>query len=541
MNIFYGNIVDPIKQRIFPGRVNIENGKITSIAEEPNKKYKNYIIPGFVDSHIHVESSMLTPGEFGRVLVGFGTIATVSDCHEIANVKGVEAVKYMMSEAKKTPLKIYFSIPSCVPATEFDSSGAVLDAEALEELMKMDELKYLGEFMDFPGVVNKTPLVQAKLDMAKKYGKLIDGHAPGICGEMAKKYAQAGITTDHECVTPEEAIEKIGYGIKVQMREGVAVKNFGDLIPIAHEHYKHCMFCSDDLHPNVLVRGHLNLLAQRAIEEKLDIFKILQMACVNPIKHYSLDVGLLQIGDPADFIEVSDLEHFNVLTTVINGNVVFEKGKEILKYQKPQLINNFVADLPANIDVPAKKGKINIIDMIKDQVLTNWVKETPKIEDGMLVSDTQRDLLKIVNLNRYKKGEKPAIGFVRGFNLKKGAIASSVAHDSHNLLAVGTNDRDILRVLELLIKNKGGIAFADSNNELILPLPVGGIMSDRPYDEVSKTYEKLEDMGRAAGSDLFSPYMSLSFLTLLVIPDLKMSDKGLFDGSNFKFVDLYAN
>ncbi len=540
MDFFCGNIVDPIKKRIFPGRIEVEDGKIVAITEEKGKDYENFLLPGFVDSHIHVESSMLTPAEFGRVLVRFGTVATVSDCHEIANVKGVEAVKYMMSEGKKTPLKIYFSIPSCVPATEFDSSGAILDAPALEELMKMKELKYLGEFMDFPGVVNKTPLVQAKLDMAKKYGKLIDGHAPEARGQMARKYAEAGITTDHECVTPQEAIEKIGYGIKVQIRQGAAVKNFDDLISIAHEYYEDCMFCSDDLHPNILVRGHINLLVQKAIMRGIDLFKVLQMACVNPVKHYGLEVGLLQVGDSADFIEMEDLQYFQTLRTVINGKVVYEQGKEILRYQPPAIINNFVAQSPANLAIPAKDGQINVIEMVKDQVLTKWTKETPKVEDGKLVSDVERDLLKMVSLNRYKKDAQPAFCFVRGFNLKKGAIASSVAHDSHNLLAVGTNDGDILRALELLVEHKGGVAFVDGENQFVLPLPVGGIMSDQPYEQVSAAYAKLENLGADAGSKLFSPYMSLSFLTLLVIPALKMSDRGLFDGVNFQFVDLYA-
>ncbi len=541
MRSFCGNIVDPIQKKIFPGKIDVDAGKIVAITEEKGKDYDNFLLPGFVDSHIHVESSMLTPGEFGRVLVRFGTVATVSDCHEIANVKGVEAVKYMLAEAKKTPLKIYFSIPSCVPATEFDSSGARLDAPALEELMKMDELKYLGEFMDFPGVVNSTPLVQAKLDMAKRYGKLIDGHAPEARGEMARKYAKAGITTDHECVTPEEAIEKIGYGMKIQLRQGAAVKNFDDLIPIAHEHYQNCMFCSDDLHPDILVRGHMNLLVQKAIRRGVCLFKVLQMVSVNPVKHYGLDVGLLQVGDSADFIEMEDLQYFEVMKTVIGGEVVYEQGKQILQYQKPELINNFVAKLPANLDVPNKGGQINVIELVKDQVLTKWITMSPKVEDGKLVSDTDRDLLKMVSLNRYQVGAKPAFCFVKGFNLQKGAIASSVAHDSHNLLAIGTNDKDILRSLELLIENKGGVAFVNGEQEYILPLPVGGIMSDRPYEEVSKSYEKLEELGRSAGTELFSPYMSLSFLTLLVIPDIKMSDKGLFDAQNFRFVSLYAD
>ncbi len=541
MSRFCGNIVDPIKKKVFPGVIEVENGRIASIIEEDGKDYDNFLLPGFVDSHIHVESSMLTPAEFGRLLVRFGTVATVSDCHEIANVAGIDGVKYMLRESQKTPLKIFFGIPSCVPATDFDSSGANLDANTLEELMKMDELKYLGEFMDFPGVINMTPKVKAKLDMAKKYGKLVDGHAPELRGDDAKKYIDAGISTDHECVTIEEALEKIEYGMKIQMRQGVAVKNFDDLIPIGHDNFENCMFCSDDVHPDVLLRGHMNLLVQKAVRRGIGIFKVLQMVSVNPVKHYGMDVGLLQVGDSADFIEMEDLQYFDVLRTVINGEVVFEKGQEILQYREPEIINNFVAKCPTNLDVPCQVGKINVIELVENQVLTKRIEVEPKVESGKVVCDVDRDLLKIVNLNRYQDNAKPAIAFVKGFGLQKGAIASSVAHDSHNILAVGTNDADILRAMEMITENKGGIVFVDGDTEFILPLPVGGIMSNLPYSEVAKSYRKLEELSRNAGSPLFSSYMSLSFLTLLVIPEIKISDKGLFDSVNFRFIDLYAN
>ncbi len=541
MSLFCGNIVDPIKKKIFPGTIEVNNGRIVSITEEEGKSYDNYLLPGFVDSHIHVESSMLTPSEFGRLLVRFGTVATVSDCHEIANVAGIEGVKYMLRESQKTPLKIFFGIPSCVPATDFDSSGAVLDADALEELMKMDELKYLGEFMDFPGVINMTPKVKAKLDMARKYGKLVDGHAPELRGADAKKYIDAGISTDHECVTIDEALEKIDYGMKVQMRQGVAVKNFDDLIPIGHDNFENCMFCSDDVHPDILLRGHMNLLVQKAVRRGIGFFKVLQMVSVNPVKHYGLDVGLMQVGDSADFIEMEDLQYFDVMRTVIAGEVVFEKGKEILQYNEPEIINNFVVECPENLDVPHRDGEINVIELVKDQVLTKRTKVLPKVEEGKLVCDLDRDLLKIVNLNRYKGKATPTIAFVKGFGLKRGAIASSVAHDSHNILAVGTNDADILRAMEMIIENKGGIVFVDGDTEFILPLPVGGIMSDLPYLQVAKSYKKLEELSCEAGSSLFSSYMSLSFLTLLVIPEIKISDRGLFDSVNFRFLDLYAD
>ena len=541
MSRFCGNIVDPIKKKVFPGVIEVENGRIVSIIEEDGKDYDNFLLPGFVDSHIHVESSMLTPAEFGRLLVRFGTVATVSDCHEIANVAGIDGVKYMLRESQKTPLKIFFGIPSCVPATDFDSSGANLDANTLEELMKMDELKYLGEFMDFPGVINMTPKVKVKLEMAKKYGKLVDGHAPELRGDDAKKYIDAGISTDHECVTIEEALEKIEYGMKIQMRQGVAVKNFDDLIPIGHDNFENCMFCSDDVHPDVLLRGHMNLLVQKAVRRGIGIFKVLQMVSVNPVKHYGLDVGLLQVGDSADFIEMEDLQYFDVLRTVINGEVVFEKGQEILQYRAPEIINNFVAKCLANLDVPYSDGEINVIELMENQVLTKRIEVEPKVESGKLVCDVDRDLLKIVNLNRYQENAKPAIAFVKGFGLQKGAIASSVAHDSHNILAVGTNDADILRAMEKIIENKGGVVFVDGDTEFILPLPVGGIMSNLPYSEVAKSYRKLEELSRNAGSPLFSSYMSLSFLTLLVIPEIKISDKGLFDSVNFRFIDLYAD
>jgi len=535
MKTFEGNIVDVLSEKIFPGKITIKNQRIFSIVQN-NKKYDNYLLPGFIDSHIHVESSLLTPGEFGRLVTSFGTVATVSDCHEIANVLGKNGVEYMLKEGAKTPLKIYFSIPSCVPATKFETNGSAIGLKEMEELMQNDALLYLGEFMDFMGVINDESFARQKLDLAKKYNKLIDGHAPGLMGKNAKKYSEAGITTDHECVSAKEAIQKIGFGMKVQIREGAAVKNFDDLIGIAHKHSQNCMLCSDDLHPNVLIRGHINLLVKRALKRGIDLMKVLKMACVNPVKHYNLKVGLLQKGDLADFIEVDNLREFNIIKTVINGKIIYQSDKKIITYQKPEIINNFSVEYQNNLSVFGENKKNNVIELIKDQVLTKKSALSAKVVKNEIVSDVKNDILKIVCLCRYKKTSKPTIAFVRGFELKKGAIASSVAHDSHNIIAVGTNDTDILRAINLIVKNKGGISAVDGQNEFILPLPVAGIMSDRPFESVIKDYQKLENIAKEFGTNLPSAYMSLSFLTLLVIPSIKISDQGLFDSNNFKFI-----
>jgi adenine deaminase len=533
-----GNIVDPIKRKIYPGTIEITDGKISNITKD-SAEYKNYIMPGFIDSHIHIESSMLIPSEFARLAVVQGTVATVSDPHEIANVLGINGVRYMIKNGKRVPFKFYFGAPSCVPATSFETAGAEITAYDIEKLFTEDKLHYLSEMMNFPGVLFKDPGVLKKLELAKKYGKPIDGHAPGLKGEDAKKYIEAGISTDHECYTIEEAYEKLKYGMKILIREGSAAKNYETLRPLISEHSDSVMFCSDDKHPDNLVESHINDVVKRSIKYGYDLFNVLQCSCVNAVKHYKLDVGLLQVNDSADFIIVDDLEKLNVLQTYINGELVAENGKTLIKSVKEEAINNFNTSKKSVSDFEVKySGKsIRVMEAFDGQLITSEIDIQPKVENGLIISDTENDVLKLVVINRYQDSE-PAISFIKNFNMEKGAIASCVGHDSHNIIAVGTNDKDLCDAVNVIIENKGGISVADNEKVDVLPLPVAGIMSNEDAYLVAGKYLKLDRLAKALGTKLSAPFMTLSFMALLVIPALKLSDKGLFDGNSFKFVDL---
>jgi len=538
--IISGNIVDVINEEIYEGRMEVKDGKITSIKREKSDN-KQFIIPGLIDAHIHIESSMLIPSEFARLAVVHGTVATVSDPHEIANVLGIEGIKFMIQNGNKVPFKFYFGAPSCVPATAFETSGATLGVKEIEQLLEMDEIKYLSEMMNFPGVLYDDKEVLAKLNVAKKYQKPIDGHAPGLFGEQAKKYVSAGISTDHECFTIEEALDKISYGMTVQIREGSAAKNFETLIPLINEYPDKIMLCSDDRHPDDLVEGHINTIIKRAIKIGYDPVKVLRVCTHNPIQHYNLEVGLLQKGDPADFAIVDNLQDFNILSTYINGEKVAHLGKSLIQSQPEKFPNHFKLD-PINetdLHVKATGEFIKVQKALEGQLITEKIIHKAKVENGLVVSDIENDVLKMVVLNRYQK-EKASIGFISNFNLKEGAIASTVAHDSHNVIAVGTNDTDISNTINLLIKTKGGISISNGSNEMLLPLPVAGIMSDKDGHQVAKQYSELNQQVKLMGSKLNAPFMTLSFMALLVIPELKLSDKGLFDGSTFKFTSLFG-
>ncbi|HAQ37229.1 MAG TPA: adenine deaminase [Saprospirales bacterium] len=539
---FSGNIVDVINGEIFPGTIRVENNKITRISKD-DAKYDQFILPGFIDAHVHIESSMLTPSEFARVAVSHGTVATVSDAHEIANVSGIEGVRYMQRNGRTTPFKFYFSAPSCVPATGFESSGATLGPDDLALLMEDPEIKYLGEMMNFPGVIFNDPEVVKKMEIALQMGKKIDGHAPGLRGDDLKKYIGSGITTDHECFTIAEALEKISSGMKIQIREGSAVRNFDELIPLAEEFWAMCMFCSDDKHPDELVSGHINELVKRAVNLGIDIFKVLRIACINPILHYGLETGMLREGDSADFIMVENLEDFTIRKTVIGGETLFDEGKILIPYVRPEKINYFNVSrkTPADFAIKSEHSKVNIIEVIDHQLITGWGISDVLLKNGYLEADTEKDLLKIAVINRYDD-LPPAIGFIKHFGLKKGAIASSVAHDSHNIIVVGTNDADMCKAVNLVVSEKGGISAVCNNAgiEEILPLPVAGLMSDREYDWVAKQYAQLDQLAKSFGSGLSAPFMTLSFMGLLVIPELKLSDKGLFDGKAFRLIGLQA-
>jgi adenine deaminase len=531
---YSGNIVDVANGEIYPGTLCVSQGKIITIVRE-NKKYTTYLIPGFIDSHVHTESSMLPPSEFARVAVIHGTVAVVADPHEIANVLGMKGMKYMWSDAKDVPFHFYFSAPSCVPATTFETSGATLGVTEIEELCKKPEIKFLGEMMNFPGVIHNDPIVMEKIAIAKKYGKLIDGHAPGLRGEDLKKYVSAGISTDHEAFQKDEALEKLSLGMKILIREGSAVKNFDELIPIADEHFENCMLCSDDKHPDDLVKSHINELVRRAVKFGISPMKVLRMASMNPVLHYGLDVGLLREGDNADFIEVDNLKQFTVLQTIINGEVVAKKAKALFKRKMPKLANNWsvTEKKVSEFFVPEVVGEIKVIEALDGSLITKKV-----LVDAKMIG-AKNDVLKIVVVNRYED-TKPAVAFIKNFGLKRGAIASSVAHDSHNIVAVGVTDEEICDAVNLIIKNKGGVCAVSKKDKIreILPLPIAGLMSDKGLDAVAKKYTKIDKIAKKFGSKLHAPFMTLSFMALLVIPEIKLSDRGLFDGTTFQFTDV---
>lgn len=533
-----GQIVDLISESIFPGTIHIEDGKIVSVVKEEVKE-QHFILPGLIDAHIHIESSMLTPSAFAHMAVVHGTVATVSDPHEIANVLGIEGVEFMIENGKKVPFKFFFGAPSCVPATGFESSGAVLDSGAVESLLAKPEIPYLAEMMNYPGVLFRDSEVMAKLAAAKKFNKPVDGHAPGLMGEDAKKYIAAGITTEHECFTIEEALEKIRYGMKIQIREGSAAKNFDALIDLLQDHPESVLFCSDDKHPDDLACGHINLLVKRAVAKGYDPLRVLKSCIVNPVEHYNIPVGLLQPGDDADFIITNNLADFQILATYIRGIMVAENGKSLIKLPVTETPNKFnVQEVrPEDFRIADPGGKIRIIEAIEGQLITNTVVDSPKVSNACLVSDTERDYLKIVVLNRYE-ASKPAIAFIKNIGLKQGALASTVAHDSHNIIATGADDESIAQAINLIISTKGGIAVVCGNESVLLPLPVAGLMSPADGNEVANSYEMANRLAKKAGTKLHAPFMTLSFMALLVIPQLKLSDKGLFDGSKFAFTSL---
>jgi adenine deaminase len=533
-----GQIVDIENRRIYSGEITVENGKITSV--QPNENtVKQYIMPGFIDAHIHIESSMLVPSEFARIAVLHGTVATISDPHEIANVLGISGVQYMIDNGKQVPLKFHFGAPSCVPATSFETAGAVIDSDGIKELMASPDIYYLAEMMNYPGVLFDDAEVVKKIEWAKHFNKPVDGHAPGLRGEPLKKYISAGITTDHECFTYDEAAEKLSLGMKVLIREGSAAKNFEALINLLPEHFENMMFCSDDKHPDDLIVGHINSLCARAVAKGIDVFKVLQSACINPVKHYNMKVGLLRKNDAADFIIVENLTDFKVLHTFINGENVASNGKAFFNSIDFTTPNNFNISMKEISDFEAEGSgsKIRVIEALEGQLITNEIHANPKMENGKIISDTENDVLKMAVVNRYQN-ENPAIAFIKNFGLKKGAIASSVAHDCHNIVVVGTSDEEICNAVNLIIENTGGICAVNGTDQKILGLPVAGIISDKDGWETGRLYQEIDAMAKSLGSELKAPFMTLSFMALLVIPDLKLSDKGLFSGKDFRFVDL---
>ncbi len=534
-----GQLVDILQKEIYPAVITIASGRIHSVERLHDQTPKDlpFILPGFIDSHVHIESSMLVPSEFARLAVVHGTVATISDPHEIANVCGMEGVEFMIANGKTVPFKFNFGAPSCVPATVFETAGAVLDAGDVEQLLEKPEIRYLSEMMNFPGVLNKDPEVMKKIEASRLRNKPVDGHAPGLRGETAKQYIEAGISTDHECFTREEALDKLQYGMKIIIREGSAARNFDALIELLNDYPDHILFCSDDKHPDSLVEGHINQLCARAVAKGIDVFNVLRAACMNPVFHYNMDVGLLRNGDPADCVMVEDLKHFKVTRTYINGELVAENGRSNIPHRAVQAINNFQCSLKQKEDfeMPAGTGPQPVIEPMDGQLITNKVMLEPKTEGNVYVSDTSRDILKIVVVNRYKDAPI-AKAFITNTGLKEGALASTVAHDSHNIVAIGVDDESLCKAINLLIRHKGGVSCVKNNLEMVLPLPVAGLMSIDDGYHVAQLYSLIDKAAKEAGCTLGSPFMTLSFMALLVIPHLKLSDLGLFDGDKFEFI-----
>ncbi len=540
-----GNLVDIINRKIYPAEVEIENDFIKSITPINQSTFQpiNYILPGFIDAHVHIESSMLVPSEFARLAVVHGTVATISDPHEIANVCGLAGVDFMINNGKEVNFKFNFGAPSCIPATVFETAGAALNSDEVKKLLKRDEIKYLSEMMNFPGVLFKDDEVMKKIAYAHELNKPVDGHAPGLRGDTAKQYIDAGISTDHECFTAEEALDKLKYGMKILIREGSAAKNFEALIDLLNDYEKLMMFCSDDKHPDSLVIGHINQLCARAVAKGVNIFKVLQAACINPILHYKLDVGMLRVGDKADFIVAEDLVHFNILQTYINGELVAENGKSFIPSKKVNPINQFncqnisIADLKFSVD-DFKTENVPVIVALDGQLITNRIDIDKNLlqKNDFLESNIQEDVLKMVVINRYNNAPI-AKAFIKNFGLQKGALASTVAHDSHNIVAVGVDDESLCNAINKVIDCKGGVAACNQQQTLIVPLPIAGLMSAEDGYKVAADYTTIDNFTKnELGCILQSPFMTLSFMALLVIPHLKLSDKGLFDGDAFKFV-----
>ncbi|MCW3081619.1 adenine deaminase [Segetibacter sp.] len=538
-----GKLVDITNKRIFAAKIEVANGIIERIEELFDEgTLPHFILPGFIDSHVHIESSMLIPSEFARLAVVHGTVATISDPHEIANVCGIKGVEYMLENGNKVPFKFNFGAPSCVPATTFETAGAALDARAVEDLLQRKEIKYLSEMMNFPGVLFNDEEVIQKIAASHKLNKPVDGHAPGLRGEDAKKYVDAGISTDHECFTAEEALEKLKLGMKILIREGSAAKNFEALAHLLQEHSGNMMFCSDDKHPDSLVEGHINKLCARAVAKGIDVFDVLQAACVNPVTHYKLNVGLLKEGDSADFIMAKDLISFSIVATYIVGELVAENGATKIRSIPSLNINHFKCDLTTPkdfevLDLSSSEKQIPVIEALDGQLITNKLLVSSSLlkkDNNYLCSNSNEDILKIAVINRYHKAPI-ARGWIKNFGLKEGAIASSVAHDSHNIIVTGVDDESLCRAANLVITEKGGVSCVSKEKSIVLGLPVAGLMSHKDGYEVAQQYTEIDKMAKSLGSKLSAPFMTLSFMALLVIPHLKLSDKGLFDGDTFSF------
>jgi len=537
-----GNLVDPLRRAIRPATLTIAGGRIASIADD-SRPHATWLLPGFVDAHVHVESSLLPPAEFARLAVAHGTVATVSDPHEIANVLGIPGVEFMLDDARQSPFTFHFGAPSCVPATPFDHAGAVIDAAGVAALLDRPEIGYLSEMMNYPGVIAGDREVLAKIAAAGLRGKPVDGHAPRLRGAAVAAYAAAGISTDHECVALDEALEKISLGLKILIREGSAARNFDALASLIDTHPDRCMLCSDDKHPDQLIVGHIDQLVRRARARGSDLFDVLRAACVNPVRHYGLPVGLLQPGDRADFLEVDDLEGLRIHRVFVNGRLAAADGVTVWPRVESLAPNRFDAkpkrpdDFAIVAPTTGPTATVRVIEALDGQLVTGSLRLAVPVADGRLVADPANDILKIAVVDRYDD-RPPAVAFIKNVGLRHGAIASSVSHDSHNIVAVGTTDADLAQAVNLVIESRGGLSVAGPDGSAVLPLPIAGLMSDRPGPDVAAAYADLDRRAKALGSRLAAPYMTLSFMALLVIPSLKLGPAGLFDVDAFRPVEL---
>jgi adenine deaminase len=543
---FKSNLIDLYARETYAVQVTVEDSKIKSITKI-NETVEGYILPGFVDAHVHVESSMLVPSEFAKLAVVHGTVATISDPHEIANVLGMRGVDFMIENGKKVPFHFFFGAPSCVPATNFETAGANIDAHDIEILLKKPEIVYLAEMMNYPGVIFHDKDVHAKLEVAKLLGKPIDGHAPGLMGEQMRKYFKGGdeknellITTDHECFKLEEAEEKLALGVNIMIREGSAAKNFEELIPLLKKYPKQIMFCCDDKHPDSLIENHINSHVKRALHKGHDLYDVLRASSINVMEHYNLPVGKLQQGDSADFIIIDTIPDFNIIETYIKGQLVAENGISLIKSVETEILNNFNCSPKQVSDfaIPQESNIIRVIQALDGQLVTNEIKIDVKSAE-FTDSNTDNDVLKIAVVNRYENAPV-AIAFIKNFDLKHGAIASCVAHDCHNIVVVGTNDEDMCKAVNLIIENKGGISLSHGKDHMNIPLPIAGIMTNKNGYEIANEYIAIDKKAKELGTTLRAPFMTLSFMALLVIPKLKLSDKGLFDGETFQFTNVFV-
>ena len=569
---FTAFILDVVTDSIYPARIAIEDGifkQVTpvTINEETSVDVPGIMLPGFIDSHIHIESSMITPAQFAKIAVRHGTTSVVCDPHEIANVLGIDGIEAMIENAKKVPFNFYFAAPSCVPATPFETSGATLDSSAIEYLLKKDEVVALAEMMNFPGVISGDEEVLRKLELARKYEKPIDGHAPLLSGKDLDKYLEQGISTDHECTNVVEAIEKKIKGMRIMVRDGSSAKNMEGLFNmdegkkmvenserfslIYRDVFEKKLFSpvfdfivSDDKHPDELVKGHLNLSIKKAISLGIDPFKAISMVTINPAYHYALDAGIIVEGARADFIVVDSLHDLNVLKTYVGGECVFD-GKNVL-FDAPEMKshNSINASKKTAADFDMHYGgdecEVNVIECFDGNLLTRKATASLSVEDGIVQSDTSQDVLKIAVVERYG-GNTVANAFIKGFGLKKGAMASSVAHDSHNIIVVGCDSEAMARAVNRVIDDGGGISVVCDDFTDSLPLPIAGLMSNEDAFDVAGKWGELYEKTVDWGCTLKFPFMTMAFMALLVLPSIKISDKGLFDGDSFEFMNVIIN